>query len=507
MPSAEQAFPIPLPTKGLRKDIPPTAVGFSGLIDAENWIYRDARFFVRPGLTDFADDIDERPMGFHQYNHGDENDRLVMGTDDSWWHYNAGTDTWANLNDTVGDDNPLSGGPTAQVVFKTFESGGVVKLIGVNGADPPKLWDGSGYYEDLAGSPPSAAVSIAVAADRVLMAKGDSFYWSGNLDEEDWTASGVRVADTPGDIVALMEFGNMRTAIYKENSIYMAYAQVDLLYKFRIELVRSGLPGPVSPNAVFPIGELGLHCYLAESGAVMLFDGNVPVSMGDHIQTHIRQTRDYDLRSRSFGFYDPLQNDIYVFYASSGASDVNTCVIINYDTRVMHYYTFPDRAISAGFAAVLTDSMLVEELPVIDTIDITFLEMERGQTGVIFGEVGGQVYHHFGHTDDGDDISAYFETGLQFLDEPRRFGLLHQAEHLFIRATGAQEIKVNFGKSDYGEAREFEGEQDFDIGDSGPYETSHHLPGRLYALRMSATADVGVEWLGSSASLSPTGLR
>jgi len=504
MPSAETPLPIELPTGGIRKDIPPLAIGFNGLVNAENWIYRDARFFVRPGLTDFADDISERPMGFHQYDHGDENDRLVMGTDDSWWHYNSGTDAWDDLN---GIADPLTGGATAQVVFRTFESGGVVNLIGVNGNDEPRLWDGTGNYELLAGNPPTGAVSIAVAADRVLMAKGDTFYWSGNLDEEDWTASGVRVADTPGDIIALMEFGQRATAIYKESSIYMAYAQVDLLYKFRIELVRSGVPGPVSSNAVFPIGELGIHGYLAESGAVMLFDGNAPVSIGDHVQTHIRATRDYDLRARSFGFYDPIQNDIYIFYASSGADDVNSCVIINYDTKAMHYYTFGNNTITAGYAAVITDSVLVGSLPIIDTIDITFGEMERGQTGVVLGDAGGQVYHHIGFTDDGQAINNYFETGLQVLGEPQRFGVLTAAEHLFLTATASQDISIALGKSDYGEARTLQAAQDVDIGAGGPYETQHGLPGRFYSLRMSSLAEIGVEWLGSLAVYAPTGLR
>jgi hypothetical protein len=497
-------LPIQLPVNGIRKDIPPIAVGFQGLIDAENWIYRDAQFRVRPGLTDFADDIDQRPLGFIQYNHGSEDDRLVMGTDDSWWHYNSGAGTWTDLD---GDTNPLTGGAIAQVVFRTFESGGTVKLIGVNSNDNPKIWTGAGSYADLAGNPPTAAVTLAIAADRVLMAEGDILYWSGNLDETDWTASGVRVADTPGDIVALLEFGNMRTAIYKESSIYMAFAQTDLLYKFRIELVRSGIPGPTSPNAVFPLGELGIHCYLAESGAVMVFDGNTPNSLGDHIQTHIRATRDYDLRERSFGFYDPLQNDIYVFYANSGATDVNACVVINYDTRVMHYYTFAKNTITAGRAVVITDSTLVSELPIIDTIAQTFSEMDRGQAEIIFGDVGGQVYHHSGATDDGENIVNFFETGLQLLGEPRRFGVLQSAEHLFLTATAAQDISIAIGKSDYGETRELQAAQTVAIGSGGPYETQHRLPGRLYSLRMSSSSNVGVEWLGSTAAYTPTGLR
>ena len=508
MPSAAPPIQIPIPVNGIRKDIPPIAVGFMGLISAENFVYRDAEFFLRPGLTDFADDINERPMGFIQYDDptaGD--DTLVMGTDDSWWHYNSGAGTWDDLNPGGGSDNPLTGGATAQVVFRTFEVGGVVYLIGVNGNDAPKVWPGSGDYADLTGSPPATAKTIAVAGDRVLMASGDVFYWSGNLDHTDWTAAGVPVADTPGDIVALMEFGNQSTAIYKSNSIYMAFAQVDLLYKFRIELIRTGIPGPVSPSAVFQLGELGIHCYLAENGSVMLFDGNAPQSIGDHVQTHIRATMDYDLRQRSWGFYDPLQNDIYVFYANKGASDVNCCVVVNYDTRAMHYFTFANHTITAGYPAVLTDATIVSELPVINTISQTFGEMDRGQTGIILGDVGGQVYQHTGTTDDGSAIAGFFETGQQVLDEPRRFGVLQAAEHLFPTAPASQNVSISIGASDYGENRVMQAAQTVNIGNGGPYETQHRLPGRLFSIRMSCSASYAVEWLGSVASFVPTGLR
>ena len=67
MPSAEQSYPIAKPTGGIRKDVPATTLGWDGLVDSKNWVYRNSNFFVRPGLTNFADDIDERPMGYIQY--------------------------------------------------------------------------------------------------------------------------------------------------------------------------------------------------------------------------------------------------------------------------------------------------------------------------------------------------------------------------------------------------------------------------------------------------------
>ena len=504
MPSAEQSVPINIPTDGIRKDVPSLILGWNGLVDAKNWIYRNANFFVRPGLTDFANDINERPLGFIQYDHASESDRLVMGTGNSWWHYNSGADTWTDLD---GAANPLTGGSTAHVIFRTFESGGTVKLIGVNSTDAPKIWTGAGNYADLTGSPPSAATSIAVAADRVLMSEGDSLYYSGNLDETDWASSQIRLAETPGNIIGLMEFGNKATAVYKDNSIYMAYSQVDLVAKFRIELVRAGIPGPVSPAAIFPLAEMGIHCYLADSGAVMLFDGNAPVSMGDHIQTHIRQTRDYDLRGRSHGFYDPLQNEIWIFYPTTGASDINSCIVIDFDTKAFHYFVFDNHTITAGYPGILTDAMPIGDFPIINNISLTFGEMDRGTSGILLGDSGGQVYHNAGLTDDGNGIQHYFETGTRFMGETRRYGMMHSSDHLFALSSASQNISVQFGVSNYGEAPNYESAQTIDIGADGPYWLEHRVPGRMYSIRMSGTSSYETYWLGSEISATELGLR
>jgi hypothetical protein len=508
MPSEQPVFQILKPKMGIRKDIPATEIGFGGLVDAKNWIYRNSNFYVRPGLTDFADDVNERPLGFIQYDWandvgGSEEDRLVMGTDDGWHHYNSGAGTWTDITGGVA----LTGGNSAQVVFRTFESGNIVKLLGVNGADNCKIWTGTGNYASLGGTPPSAPTAIAVAQDRVLLAQGDTIYYSANLDETDWTEGNFRIAETPGDIVAMLEFGTKQTAVYKENSIYMLYAQVDLTKRFRSELKRANTPGPVSPAALFGIGELGIHCYLSESGAVMLFDGHAPVSMGNHIQTHIRQTRDYDLRTRSHGFYDPIQNEIYIFYATAGASDVNSCIVINFETRAFHYYIFDNHTISIGFPSVLTDGMTVGDFPAFNEISLTFGEMDRGSNGILLAEAGGQVYHHSGLTDDGSAIQHYFETGLESVGERHRYGLIQHSDHLFGTASASQNVAIQFGASNYGETPTYETSQTVDIGAAGPYWLGHRVPGRLFSIKMSGSSSYETYYIGSDINAVELGLR
>jgi hypothetical protein len=229
--------------------------------------------------------------------------------------------------------------------------------------------------------------------------------------------------------------------------------------------------------------------------------------MEEHITTHIRQTRDYDLRTQSFGFYDPREQEIYIFYPAQGSTDMDTCVVIAWPSQEMHYYRFNSNVITAGVQAHLTDAISIGELPLIGDIDMTLGAMDRGSSLVLLGDSGGQVYSHEGYTDDGTGIGAWFETGLQFGAEPKRFNTLQTVEHLFPTTASAQNISIQAGASDYGETRDLQAAQTHDLNAGGPYETQHRLPGRMFSLRMSGTFSVETEWMGSVATMTPGGLR
>jgi hypothetical protein len=506
MPSPSPSTTIPIPTQGIRKDLPSLQVGWNGLVEAENWIYRNGVFKVRGGLTDFANDINERPMGFVQYDHGSEVNRIVMGTKTGWWHYNAAGNTWTDLD---GAANPLTGGNDNQCVFRPFEKSGTVNLLGCNGKDAPKKWTGAGNYADIAGGHgATAAKCMAVSADRLLMCEGMTVYASDNLDFDAYTDGfTARLGETPGDIVACLEFGAEQVAFYKEDSVYVSFAQADLTDIFRFELVRAGVSGPVSPLSVFPLGATGAHCWLSWAGAVMLFDGSNIYPMEEHITTHIRQTRDYDMRARSFGFYDPRESEIYIFYASQGSTDVDTCVVISWPSQEMHYFRFGSNLITAGGQFHITDSIPIGELPLIGDIDMTLGEMDTGSSHILLGDNGGQVYTNQGYTDDGSAISGWFETGLQFGAKPGQFSVLQLIQHLFPTTTSAQNISIQVGASDYGETRTLQAAQTLDLNAGGPYETQHRLPGQMYSLRMSGDFSVETEWMGSLVPITPGGLK
>jgi hypothetical protein len=97
---------------------------------------------------------------------------------------------------------------------------------------------------------------------------------------------------------------------------------------------------------------------------------------------------------------------------------------------------------------------------------------------------------------------------MQVGPEPRRFNMLHQVEHYFpTTPAAAQNVSIYLGASDYGEEVAYDSAQTVDVAAGGPYLTQHRLPGRFYSIKMQATSSYGVEWMGSEATLTPTGLR
>jgi hypothetical protein len=229
--------------------------------------------------------------------------------------------------------------------------------------------------------------------------------------------------------------------------------------------------------------------------------------MGEHIRSYVQSTMDYDKRGRSFGFYEPSNSECWFFYAAKGSSDVNTAIVIDAETRAFHAFKFDNHTITAGLPMIITSSILVGALPIIDTIDITFAEMDSGQRGVMLGDSGGQVYHHYGTTDDGSAITAWFETGMQTGPDPKRFNVLHSAEHIFPTSSNTQNVSVYLGASDYGEDPSYTAAQTVNAGATARKETQHRLPGRYFSIKMLASASYQIVWYGSRATLTPTGLR
>jgi hypothetical protein len=470
MPSSAQRFSLPIPIKGVLANLDHHQVPADALIAAQNVIRRFGKLIARPGLITFADDTDQRPLGFIQYDHENEDNRIVMGTDESWFHLDTSTDTWTDLDTAT---NPLTGGNTSHVVFRTFSKGGVTYLLGCNGIDAPKAWSGTGGYVDIGGSPPAASC-MAVSYDRLILARDQNIQCSSALDfDVGWGSElDAEISDTPGDIIALQEHGNLQTVAYKENSIYNLFAQPDAVAPFRVELAADKVPGPVSPNAVVAI-EDGSHVYLSYTGSVIRFDGVNAQSLGEHIQAFMQQNADRDLLGRAWGTYDPYTNEIYFFYAPIGAADVNCAVMITWPDLSLWPMRFTAHYPTAGLKTTISEGIAIGEL--IGTIgeqELTIGEYARLSGSFFIGDSRGQVYKLGGYDDLYDDghgstihaqVDWWFKTGLSNFGDPVRYKHLAEIEIMSGYETIDSGLSVSFGKSNFGEAISYSGPKAVDM--------------------------------------------
>jgi hypothetical protein len=451
----------------------------------------------------FADDVDERPMGFIIYNHENENNRLIMGTTKGWSRHDNATSLWVDI---TGD--ALDGGSSSQCLFRTFPRGGNTYIVGVNGKDPPKVWDGTaGTYANVAGSPPSAPHAMVVSAKRLILATGYNIKCStiGDFDSGWGTELDANLYDTPGDIVCLKERGNLAHVVYKETSIWNGFAQEELVAPFRFEVAVASVPGPVSPLSVVAI-EDGSHCYLAENGAVYRFDGVNSMSLGEHIQAAIWKAMDRDKIDQAWGVYDSYNNELWFFFVPTGAGDINYAIMISFPDMACHAARYNNHYLSAGIKTNIEASTPLGDVPGnLGDQDLELGDFSLVSGAILFGEVGGQVYKSAGNDDDGEMINHSFQTGLD-LDTGKYMTL--QEIYVDMETTASeQSVTVTPIHSDHGERPQGTQPKVVNLKTTGVKRSHHRITARRHGIKLSGSNDEQLEYAGARYHAAERGLR
>ena len=506
---------VPVPNLGLlahleRRNVPP-----NGLAETENWIYRDGEFQVRPGVASFGNNPAQRPMGYAQYRHLDGEIRTVKGTVSGWWKYNAGTNTWVNITGTA-----LSGSPTQQQVFRVFQKAGTTSLLGTNEANTLKKWDGlAASYSEVGGAPPRARC-MALSAERVLLANlksggtvspvGVDVSAAQDFDKGWGTEQVSLLADTPGEIIGMMERGNLLTNIYKTDAIYHAIA-VGAADPFRFELreVLEKDSGPCSTLAIIKVSE-GLDAYLGLDGAPRLYDGvSRPVEFSRAASKWIKDNANFSTLGRAWTSYDPLNKELWFVFSEKNKTDPNLAAIIDPRTGIFHPYRWDTLRFSAGIKLNASTGLTIGELVgTIGTQELTIGEYAAIEPRMILGEIGGQSFKDSATNDNGAAITTFWESGLHNLSGlRRRFVDVQEIHHYFAKTLAAQDVTVKVGKSDYGEDRILSAGQTLAVGSDGPYKTGHRTSGRYMSQRVEANATQAIKYKGSSAVVVDRGVR
>ena len=483
------------------------------LLAAENWILEDGELRVRSGHTAFANDINQRPTAYIQYEHNDGNNRVVMATTVGWHKLSASS--WVSITDIA---NPLTGGPTDLNVFRVFQKNSATHLLGTNGANTMKKWDGNAATYSAVGGNPPRCKTMMVLFDRIIVGhllsggtiSGLAIDTSALQDfDSGWGSILVAIvgAETPGAIVAMQENGSLVGSIFKEDAIVLAIAQAGASSPFRFETKVTNVPGPASARAVCAPSD-GLNLVLANNGAIMRWDTVSYVSLGSKFQAHIQKVANMANLGRAFAHYDSTKNHAWFFYPERGSNDPMVGIVVNLNNLSMWPFRLP-WAVSAASAANTDTGLTIGQL----TSPIGSITQTLGELGsqnsiprTLLGETGGQAYEQRGESDGGTAIPFYFQTGRNALSNGARYKTVQSAEHRFKRTTLPQNVSVQVGISDAGEDEALSTPKTLDLA-APPYITGHRKTGKFLSIRMSGSASQPITYRGSYVHVAPRGLR
>jgi len=516
VPTILPGITLPMPTAGVRRDLSRRLVPPNSLAEGENWILYRGNFQVRPGLTAFADLNAERPLGLIQYNRTGEANCIVKGTSKGWWRLNATTKVWVDICGTGG---ALSGGTTAFVMFRVMNKGGTDYLLGVNGVNVGKKWDGSAVsYAAITGTPPATPKALAVCFNRAIMLDGQTLYHSAYNDfDAGWQTTLVKaLIDTPGLAVGLLEMGNTQYAVYKTDAIYMGIAPGPGTYPFSFALRATGIAGPVSPAAIVALPD-NTHAYLGRDGQVYVFNGMNPVAMGSSVREAIVQVADIPGLTLSFGWFDGATSTLWFAFPQVGYTDCNLAIALSWPGLAVWPQRWTNkRSTIAKEVYEASNTTWGEALGTWGASPLTWGQTTRLQPRVLVGEHDGQIYELMGSADGtvlvnqapvADAIPAYFETGLMDGGDPTRFKTVVEVDELLI-AGAAQVVNVKLGMSNYGEDRVLTPASALNITSSSvPAQARFRASARAFSHRVETSATVPIVFQGATIQLRRRGKR
>ena len=318
-----------LPLTGVAPDLPLDALEEEYLASAQNLLVRDARLRQRDGYSTLIGATsfpNSSAQAFFEWVPYDGSARVVVATLANFYYYASG-DQWVNITNTA-----RTGAAADSIFFtpmRTSSSG--IRLISVNGVDPPTWWSGATSSTFVVLS--TAVVGTCATVWRSHYLQGNTtdtadgkvasrVHWSALGDPTVWsgTASAGSLDLIDANASRIMTFHPLRKvlAVYKAESVHALVYKPAPLY-FTQSLLHGALT-LLAPRAVTPVGSGEAHFVFTQEGAV-LFDGQGLRTIGrDRVDRTLIAAVDWSRRQPIWTYYAPTTREVFLSIPITGSA-------------------------------------------------------------------------------------------------------------------------------------------------------------------------------------------
>jgi len=414
------------------------------------------------------------------------------------------------------------------VELRGYDFGQKTWIVCANPNDRVTAWDGQDDSKiERAGSGSPFAKTICVSGGRILAGNvrfddpgtdfnaplaivySDTFLSRGFRNWHPELA--IRLADTPGEIVKLLEMGTLAVSAYKTDALYMLVYQTGN-NPFRTQLMASNIPGPIGVRAVAALTE-NTHLYLGADGGIYMFDGTYPRNFSQNISGTIQYELDLNYKDRAFLVYTPRMNSVLAMYPTKGSDGrVNRGMWIDIDKQAGWPFEWngPLFDFTAGAPVQTIGNYEMGGVTIrMGSLSSVLAQGQALQPDFFMGAADGVTYvMDDGALDDwGHSIRALLRSGLTEFGLQDRYSVLKEMEFLVNRTNTPHTLDVEIWSSDYGFDAVPVSHESIDIFQEGPYFAEVREKGRFWGYGLTIEASEHIFMNGAFGSIAGAGRR
>lgn len=477
----------------------------------------------------FAVASTDEAVSLYQFDATVDDNLIVAAINEDLYYVGSGIiNLIGDLGGTANPDTQVS--RAARPVFRTFQKGSDIYLVWTDVEHGVVGWNSDNYFvAPVSASGVSGGRGLMVLANRLLKLGG-----SGSAEIEvdvsafnDWetgwgTVQVSLLGDTPGKITGGSEISALQGAIFKEDAILHAIAQVEfggVSAPFRFEQIVAGINGPMSQHVILKTTE-GYSMFMGRDGGVYVYDGARVHDLGRHVRNLVEKKLDFMFLDEAWGVFNPVRNLALFVYTSLGSDQLDS------STRFLNRGVIVDAQSGSAWEVTLGDELQMTCAAHV----MNETELSLGEVGMTLGEGRRVELGDFDtnermvmccfsdgrfakqvwdakegayNTDMGTAIDVEWETGaIPFGGLPHQFKTVQEGFHTFDLLNEQLNIRVNRYDRDM---KKINGASR--VVGPGDFKTSHRETGRMFTVNGFGTVSRNFRYTMSSFSHRVRGQR